>query len=260
MSSRITVARGRHGIALDGQRVPTVTTVIGHALNKPALPFAAAKEVAIWAATHADLLAVKSEAEWIDEAKGAAQRAWRAKAQRGTDTHADTLKLLSGQADDVPAERLGIVTQAARFMDTWQVDEIAAERPCANTIWRYGGTFDVIAKMRDGRTWLLDWKTGSGPYAEHALQAVGYANADIYQDADGNDQPMPDIDRLGIVMLDDDSWDLMPVVGNQERMFDVFKRQIFVSHWVEDTTPNRQGIARETVFGDPLPVPTVAAS
>ena len=258
MSSRITVSRAGHALALNGDRIPTVTTIIGNSTPKRALLPWAARQAAEWAATHVDLIPAIGEADWIEQASKAHQRVSNAKATKGTDVHADALGLLKGEALDIPDERLAVTRQAVEFMDAWSVDDIAAERPCANTEWQYGGTFDLIARLADGNVWLLDWKTGKGPYTEQALQLAAYAACDIYQDDAGNDQPMPAVDRLGFVMLSETAWDLVPVVADRDRLFSVFSRMIGVSNFVQWTTPNRDGVARWPVLGEPLPAPVPA--
>jgi len=252
MTSRLTTSRAGHAYAIDGERVPSVTTIIGNATPKRALLGWAAREAAHWAATHTDLIDAIGEDEWIDQAARAHTRKASKAATRGIDVHADAQGLLEGKALDIPDERLAITRQAVDFMDTWHVEAIAAERPCANTEHNYAGTFDLIARLGDGKTWLLDWKTGKGPYTEQTLQLAAYAACDIYRDADGNDAPMPEIDRLGFVMLSDDGWDLVPVIGDTLRLFNVFTRMIGVSTFVQWTTPNRDGIARWPVLGEPL--------
>jgi hypothetical protein len=41
----------------------------------------------------------------------------------------------------------------------------------------YGGTFDLLARDRDGRTVLADIKTGKGVYREAVLQLAAYGMA-----------------------------------------------------------------------------------
>lgn len=262
MSSRLTVSRAGHSYAIDGKRVPSVTTIISNATDKPGMVVSAAKLTAEWAAVHADLLGTLDESEWLKQASGHYRTQWRAKADRGTDVHTHTAALLRGEAHEVPTELRAVVEQAADFMDTWSVIEIAAERPCYSPQWRYGGRFDVIATLGNGPTWLLDWKTGNGPYVNQALQLVGYASAEFYQDELGNDHPMPTIDRLGFVMLTDDGWDLVPVTrwnepehdNDRQHLIDVFRSMIPISNYVEWATPDyRTGLAAWPVLGEPLP-------
>ena len=52
MTSRLTYDERWHRYALDGRRVPNVTTTIGKASEKPGLAYAAAREAALWALHH----------------------------------------------------------------------------------------------------------------------------------------------------------------------------------------------------------------
>jgi len=256
-ASRLTVSRAGHAYALDGERIPSVTSIIGHAYAKPGLQWWAAGEAAQWAAGHVDLLALDGEEAWIKNATRAHLESRNRKAYRGTQAHADAQGLLSGEPVEIAAEYEPLARQAADFMDTWRVREIASERPCANVRWKYGGTFDLIAELADGRTWLLDWKTGKGPYAEQSLQLAGYASCDFYQDKDGNDQPMPVIERMGFVMLSDTAWDLVPVdetpPHDRETLIKTFACMVPVSRFAANTTRNSDGIAAWPVLGEPLP-------
>lgn len=253
MSSRLTISRAGHSYAIDGQRVPSVTTIIGNATAKPALKWWAAREAAAWAATHRDLFDVLGEREWVDQAARAHDRTSRDKMARGTVVHGDARRLVAGEPVDVPDDRRAITEQAAKWLDAWDAHEIAAERPCFNVEHRYGGTFDVIARLRDGATWLLDWKTGSGPYTEQALQLAAYAACEAYQAESGDDVPMPHVDRMGFVMLSDSGADLVPVVADPARLFAVFSRMVGVSNFVEWSTPNKAGHAAWPVLGEPMP-------
>jgi len=64
MSSRVTFTGGRfHRYSLDGDWVPSVTSVTGKVGDKGGLVGGAAKEVAAWAAIHVDELPQLGEAE-----------------------------------------------------------------------------------------------------------------------------------------------------------------------------------------------------
>lgn len=74
------------------------------------------------------------------------------------------------------------------------------------------GTLDLVAELADGSLWLLDWKTGaSGIFPESALQLAAYQRAEHYIGPDGEEKPMPQVDRCGCVWLRADGYDLVPV-------------------------------------------------
>lgn len=191
-----------HRYKLDGAWVPGVTTLIGKGLPKPALPYWAARTVAEWVADNPDLteelkrmggrgpaIAYLKELPWQkrDEA-----------AIRGTDVHALAEQIVHGAEVDVPEHLAGHVQGYVDWLDQSGLKALLTERPVASRQWRYAGTFDLIADL-DGSVWLLDVKTSSGVYGSTALQLTAYGNAEFYLDEDGNEQPMPHIDRYGVL-------------------------------------------------------------
>jgi hypothetical protein len=195
-----------HRYKLDGQWVPGVTTLIGKGLPKPALPYWSAKMVAEWVADNPDLtedlkrmggrgpaVAFLKELPWAkrDEA-----------AIRGTDVHALAEKVVNGEEVDVPEHLAAHVQGYVDWLDTTDLVPILTERPVASRQWQYAGTFDLIANL-EGQTYLLDIKTSSGVYGSTALQLTAYGNAEFYLDQDGTEQPMPTIDRYGVLHVTD---------------------------------------------------------
>lgn len=191
-----------HRYKLDGEWVPGVTTLLGKGLPKPAIPYWAARTVAEWVADNPDLtedlkrlggrgptVAFLKELPWQKRDDAAI---------RGTDVHTLAEQLVHGEQVDVPEHLAGRVHGYVDWLDKAQPEPIWTERPVANRAWWYAGTFDLIAHM-GGETWLLDVKTSSGVYGEMALQLAAYANAEFLLDADGAEQPMPIIDRIGVL-------------------------------------------------------------
>lgn len=260
MASRITkIKRGTgHSYALDGERIPGVTSILGNALPKIGLRQWNANVTAQWAAANHELLhGQMDEDDWIRMASQAPRRESNRTANRGKSIHAAAQDLLSGQAADVPEELVKSVEHAARFMERWDVAEIAAERPCANTAMHYGGTFDLVATLLGGDIWLLDYKTG-GVYADNALQLAAYAACDIYQDDDGNDEPMPNVEKMGIVQLSDDGWELIPIRAAWRDLFAIFQHARHVAQFTEWTDDYGRE-ARWPIIGAPLPKPELAS-
>jgi hypothetical protein len=238
MTSRITRREwgSGHTYALDGQRVPGVTSVLNNALPKHALPNWYAKQAAFWAATHRELWETLGEDAWTREATAAARDEADRAANRGRAVHTHALELLAGETPDVTPDALPFVEQAARFLDDFDARALVAEMPCANTTYRYCGTFDVIARLSDGATWLLDYKTGSGPWNNHALQLVAYYACDIVQITEDEDRPMPKIDRCGFVMLREDHYQLIPLKADPVKMFPYFARCLDIAAFHTNTS------------------------
>jgi hypothetical protein len=195
-----------HRYTLDGRAVPGVTTLISKGLPKPALPRWAAKVAAEYAADNTETLlnldrdarvAVIKQAPWTQRDQAAV---------RGTDVHALADKLIHGTEVDVPEHLAGHVEAYVTWLDRFDVEPILTEQPVASRKWWYAGTFDAIVRI-GGETLLLDWKTSKGVYGETALQTAAYANAEFYLDADGNEQPLPKVDGLGVVHVRADGAD-----------------------------------------------------
>ena len=195
-----------HRYRLDGAWVPGVTTLIGKGLPKPALPYWAARTVAEWVADNPDLteelkrmggrgpaVAFLKELPWQkrDEA-----------AIRGTDVHALAERLVHGDEVEVPEHLAARVQGYVDWLDATNVEPLLTERPCASRQWQYAGTFDLIARM-DGKVWLLDVKTSSDVYGSTALQLTAYGNAEFYLDQDNTEQPLPAVERYGVLHVTD---------------------------------------------------------
>ena len=242
MASRLEFRESNHTYWLDGCRVPGVTTTINRAHDKPQLTWAAAREAATWAAENVGLLDESQPARWIREANGYYRELWSAKADRGTMIHAAALQLVAGHpfvpetdGEPWPDDMVATTEQAARFMDEWDVEPEWTERPVFHDRDRWGGTVDLIAMLRDGRRWLLDYKTGStGIYPKDALQLATYRKATHIQVAtveEGlTDYPMPEVDECACVWLQPDFYELRPVLADAAS-YRVFVSMLPVAEW-----------------------------
>lgn len=236
-----------HRYWLDGRPIPGVTTLIGKGLPKPALPYWAAKSVAEYVADNPDgveafrstgrgpMVAALKEIPWQkrDEA-----------AVRGTDIHALAEKIIHGESVEVPDHLTAHVEGYVHFIDTFGVEPIVTEVPVAHRQHWYAGKPDAIARI-NGETWLLDWKTSNGVYGETALQTAAYARAQFYDTGDGVENPLPEIERIGVVH----------VTANGSNLYDlgdIDKAHRLFLHvaWVAKQTDYIKGL-----IGEPMPEP-----
>lgn len=144
-------------VTADGQRVPGCTTVTG-ILNKPAL--------VAWA-NRLGLEGIDVD-EYVDVL-----------ADIGTLVHAMILADFDGSVLDTStftAEQIGLAENAFLSYCAWrkahEVVPVLVETPLVSEDHRFGGTPDLVA-MVDGTLELVDFKSGSGIYAEHLHQVCG---------------------------------------------------------------------------------------
>lgn len=260
--SRLVVGTGRwHTYSLDGKRVPSVTGVIGKATGKPGLIKWSARLAAEWAATHASELDAMGEASWIREATAASDVARDAAAAAGTQLHDIARRLVYGQPVEDADPKTGEVysddvvrmgEQVARFMDRWDVsaDTALVERPVFHESLRYAGTFDLVAVLRGGDRWLIDYKTGAtGVWSETAYQATAYARATHVVIGDDIDMLMSPIARCGALWVRPDAWEFVPL-RSDEVVWRAFRAMLAVAEV--------QSLSRNDMVGAALPVPEVA--
>lgn len=259
MSSRISKRPwGTHfRYALDGERVPSVTTILGHVSPKVGLRYWYAEQTALWAVDH-PWGPEWDRDDWIDRAKKAASRSTGLAADRGKSIHQHAHDLLSGRVEGVPAELVASVEQVARFLERFEVDEIASERPVASTTMHYAGTFDLLAKIGES-IWLLDYKTGKGVWPDQVLQLVGYASCDLLQVDEETDVEMPHVDRLGFVHVRDDGADVLPIYDPNNALPGYWQRARDLADLAEQTKIPQGGEPQWQVIGEPIAKPAIAS-
>jgi hypothetical protein len=258
MGSRLVVGTGRfHTYSLDGERVPSVTGIIGKAIGKPGLLKWSAREAALWAAANVESLPVMGEASWIREASAASDRVRDASAAAGTLVHSIAERLIFGEPvesydpdtkEPYPDDVIRMGEQVARFMDAWDIGPDTALVECAvfHEELRYAGKFDLCAMMRRNEYWMIDYKTGaSGVWPETALQLTAYSRATHVQIGD-RDMTMRPIARGAALWVRPDGWELVPVRIDEE-MWRAFRHAIEVAKWA--------GLRREDLIGAALPLP-----
>jgi len=231
MSGIKKIQRGRnHSYEIDGRRADGVTTLIGDGMPKPALVGWAANTTAAYAVDHWDELTGETPSKRLDVLKKARYADLDTAGRRGTEVHQLAEKLSHGLEVDVPDELAGHVESAVKFLDEWNPEVLLTETTVASRAWGYAGTFDLLAKLPDGRVCLMDYKTSrSGIWGETALQLGAYANADVYLDAQGGEHPMAD---LGItegmaVWIRADGYDVYTV--DLEMGFRIFQHVAWVA-------------------------------
>lgn len=246
--STLKFAPGNHTYRLDGKIIPGVTTLLGKGLPKPALVYWSAKMVAEFVADNeADVEALRrmGRGPMVNALKGVPWQTRDTAAIRGTDIHALAEELVHGREVDVPEPLADVVAGYVRFIDAWQPEVIWTERPVANRKWWYAGKPDIICRIA-GENWLWDWKSAKAVYGDNALQVACYGNAEFSVNDDGDEEPMPAIDRYGIVHVQPDATELFEVTDPAA----AWKDALHVM-WTAKATDRIKGY-----LGEPLAAPT----
>lgn len=80
---------------------------------------------------------------------------------------------LSGQNP----ENVKLALKARDAFRTWRdqvkLEIIETETPLVSELFKYGGTFDALARV-NGKLRLLDWKTSNGVYGDYIAQVAAY--------------------------------------------------------------------------------------
>jgi hypothetical protein len=205
-----------HGYKLDDQKLVGVTTALS-VIDKPALRNWYAEQAAKRAVDEWDELATLPISQRLERIRYGARDTVTAAALRGNEIHDLGQKLANGEDVDVPPEHVGPVEAYARWLDEWDVETIAAETPCANTQYGYGGTADLWGRVgaRDGAVCLLDIKTGKGVYNETGLQLAAYRFTDLMQPEKGVEIATPVVDLVYVAHVLPDAVRMLPVTADE---------------------------------------------
>ena len=218
----------------NGLKIPGVTTIIGDGVPKPALMRWGINTVAEHAVDHWDELGLLTPSERLKQLKASPYAQRDAAANRGTEIHDIGSRLIHGTEVEVPDELAGHVEAYTAFLDAFDPQPVAVERPCVNYTIGYAGTFDLVADM-GGTRWLLDLKTSKGVYGDTALQLAAYRSAEFLIAEDGSEQPMPAVERCAVVHIRADGADLVPLVVDDSTFLD-FRYAARVARWATETS------------------------
>jgi hypothetical protein len=233
---------GRYVTTAEGKAwAPSVTTVL-NVLNKPGLSWGAAKETALFAIHHRDQWEHLDETEAYHRLRKHHAGVWNDKANRGTLVHDLALTWAKGQDVDCPPECGPYMDALERFYvehdPQWLTDErlcsdenptgLACEQWIAynHETLGYGGSFDKLGRLGDGRVYGLDIKTGQRYPVETTLQLAAYFRGSdgiaVRSPLGGVEQiipwsEFPPIDACGVLYLHDDgTYELLEVPADEQ--------------------------------------------
>lgn len=227
----------------DGHKYPRVTSILS-CLAKPALVPAAVKATALHIES---LVNAGADIDWID-VKREYRRQWDRKAGDGTAVHLAIDAAVSGQETDVelsPTQE-AMLRQFYRWQRAFAPDYLATEVAVFSAAHDYAGTADFIARI-DGRTLLIDTKTGADLWPVMALQLAAYGHAE-WMVHSGKAQPLPPLDGWAVLHLRPDRFALREVrPERREQAWRGFLAAREAHLWMEG-----DGKATDRVFDAPL--------
>ena len=272
MSHELTFMEGAHRYKMRSPEgvlvwVPGVTTLLGGGIPKPALMPWYARMVAEFVDQNPlDVERLRSlpnvvhrgreRSALVDALCKVPTGRRDTAAERGTEIHKIAEHVVAGEEVEVPVEHEGEVTGYVEFLDAWEITPLITEGRGANATEFFAGTFDLVATsphLADGKPVLIDIKTSNGVYGETALQTAAYSKFEFYLDADGNEQPMPEIAATYVAHITPHGTDLHPLCRNPEEITEAY-RQFLCAAYIYKSTKRRAAF-----LGDPLPQPQQAA-
>lgn len=236
---RIDYAKYHKYVDANGHRIPGVTSIIGDALNKPALVAWAANATADYALNNWDNLGTLAPAARLKELQGSRWAERDAAANRGTELHRIGEHLVAGEDVEVPPELTSYAEGYARLLDEFKIEPVEVEFGCANYTVGYAGSGDLIADVnvpKLGRKRLLiDLKSNkSGIFAETALQLAAYRFAEVLlADGDRPERPMIEVDGCAAIHITPTGSHLIPVTAD-DSVFLTFRYVGRVAEFTKD--------------------------
>lgn len=138
--------------------------------------------------------------EEIDAFAAKAVNAWlnvrNAAGEKGTDMHAELEKYVSGCLENQDGVPIGgrWAHEAVQKFSEWSVKNVekfifSEKNTYSKSLW-CGGVVDCLARMKDGKLAVIDFKSSKAVYFNHVVQTAGYAlqlEESGYGNADGSE-------------------------------------------------------------------------
>lgn len=230
--TQITTKNGRY-YEWNGEKYPSVTTILSKGIPKPGLIKWSARFVAEAAVLQQDNWVDKSDGEAIEYLAGLPDNRRNSSASLGSSIHAAAEAVANGNEvrEDFPENAKPYITGFRKFVDDFKPTYLHTETAVFNRSERYAGTLDSVVRI--GRTvWVLDTKTGNRVYPETALQLAAYARAEFIGKEGGEEVAMPTVKKGGVLHLFPNGYSLIPVRIDDE-VFDSFLAVRDVHYWAE---------------------------
>ena len=230
--TQITTKNGRY-YEWNGEKYPSVTTILSKGIPKPGLIKWSARFVAEAAVLQQDQWMDKSDGEAVEYLAGLPDNRRNSSASLGSSIHAAAEAVAQGNPirDDLPDAAKPYIRGFERFVEDFRPAYLHTETAVFNRSHGYAGTLDSVVRI--GRTvWVLDTKTGNRVYPEVALQLAAYSRAEFIGKEGGEEVAMPKIKKGGVLHLFQNGYSLIPVRIDDE-VFDAFLAVKDVHYWSE---------------------------
>jgi len=184
--------------------LPGVTTILSTVSNKSSLINWAAKEAANVALMHPEMSVEEIVANSSTLRKqvaidlGKTIHKFAEDWNNGEMPKAEDLK---GGTDEETEILQNHANAFVSFIELHKPRILFTEACVFNVTHGYAGTADLIAVLSNGKTAILDWKTGKNTYKESHLQQMAYANAEWIYTKDRKILKMPTIHEQYLVHL-----------------------------------------------------------
>ena len=234
------------GIAPTEMVVPSVTTILKQLSKGQVLINWAAKCVAEYAVEHILSWQELPPDDAVFLLKGAPKRSMVKAGDKGTAVHT-AIDLYIGSAEPVieDLDLLPYVGGALAFLEDLVEQVVESEVTIYNRTYQYAGTTDAICLLKDGRTAIVDWKSGKAIYPDVALQLVGYANGEFIGTDQGEELPLPQIDLGIVVHLPGDGTYTAKEVELTPRLWKTFQALRTLQRWRDDFEADALGKAHK---------------
>lgn len=215
MTTGLTFYEKAHRYRLDGQWVPSVTTISKTGGGCEGLIKWSGEVSAGYAYDHNGLAVDLSREAFVTLVSTEARRQRDEASAAGVEVHRLAQLLLADEDVAVPDYLVPHVEGAVRLIEQFDMHALLTECNVGNRAYQYAGRFDLVARLVTARLGehvaLIDWKTGKSVWTDVALQLAGYARAE-FADVDGEEMRMPEVDAYYVAHVTADSAELVPVL------------------------------------------------
>lgn len=228
--AQITTKDGRY-YTWEGEKYPSVTTILSKGIPKPGLIRWAGNFVAEGAIRDFSHWSEMPDEEALAYLSGLPDKRRNSSANLGSVIHGAVDAVANGRALklDISEQASAYVNGFMQFVKDKKPKFLLTETAVFNRTHRYAGTLDIVCKI--GRTvYVVDTKTGNRVYPEVALQLAAYKNGEFVGREGGDTVSLPNISKGAVLHLKPNDYSLIPARVDDE-VFETFLSVKDVFRW-----------------------------